>query len=425
MSETTETAPPKHRSAQTILLGIYFALMCIASYPSVAILSLYSVGDASKHPFDSWTIPQFLCGLLGIPLALAVGAMIVVGIRRHRAVEALRNAYAFLVLVVMPLWGIFLNHSLSASCVLSACDSNPTGEVRSLGEPGVLALGVLQIVVVIAYAVSRRRPEALHPRAEPWVHATLLAGIVMHVLLAVHFGPDMIVGGLFFPLGGAAISPVLTVILLVAELRGRLRRRGGEAAQPPPVKVDDPFRGTEVHAAPAAPRMHWRLLATSTAHVPVVLGVYAVVAALVQHDRYGAVAAFTQTCNHTFSKIPLEHLAPQGDCHYLCTVAARGHAWLARPERIGVRRGHPVVVNRQLAVANAFEDLLHERWPRFGAFARRTYDRLGYPISKHIRGPWLADLVLVLMKPAELAFFVFLLLFDRREPEARIDRMYR
>ena len=36
-----------------------------------------------------------------------------------------------------------------------------------------------------------------------------------------------------------------------------------------------------------------------------------------------------------------------------------------KPIRYGERHGHRVIVNRQLATANAFEDLLAERLPRF------------------------------------------------------------
>ena len=42
----------------------------------------------------------------------------------------------------------------------------------------------------------------------------------------------------------------------------------------------------------------------------------------------------------------------------LCTVALRGHEKLVRPTRMGLRRGERIVVNRQLCVANAFEQLL-------------------------------------------------------------------
>jgi hypothetical protein len=96
-----------------------------------------------------------------------------------------------------------------------------------------------------------------------------------------------------------------------------------------------------------------------------------------------------------------------------------------RPERFGQRGGLVIVVNRQLATANAFEDLLHERWPRFGRLARRVYDRLGLPVSRYLRWRWLADFVYLAMKPAEWLFYVALLLLDRGSPEARIDRMYR
>ncbi len=421
----TEPEEPRAQpSVWTVLAGVYYAIVLIVSYGSVGILGAFAALDALKRPWDGWTGAQLLCGFAGMTAPIAVIASVVYGSRRRAATEAMRNAYALLVLVVMPVWGILLNHSLSASCVLDSCAGDGVGEIRVLGEPGVLVMAGLQVVIVLAYAVSRRRPEALHPQAEPFVHAALLAGIVMHVVIAMDFGGDMVVGLLVYPLGGAAVSPLLTIVLLTVELRARLRRRGAEAAQPPPVTVSDPFRGAEVHAAPASPRVNVRMLASSVARVPVVLGVYALLAALIQHDRYGAVAAFTRTCGHTFSQIPFQTI-PHGDCHYLCTVAARGHRWLARPERIGVRRGQPILVNRQLAIANAFEDLLHERWPRFGALARRTYDRLGYPVSQLIRGPWLADAILILMKPAELCFYLCLLLADRRSPEERIARMYR
>ena len=82
-------------------------------------------------------------------------------------------------------------------------------------------------------------------------------------------------------------------------------------------------------------------------------------------------------------------------------------------------------MNRQLALANAFEDLLHERWPRFGKWARRVYDRVGWPLSRSIQSRWASDLVYLAMKPAEWIFYVALLLLDRASPERRIERMYR
>lgn len=131
---------------------------------------------------------------------------------------------------------------------------------------------------------------------------------------------------------------------------------------------------------------------------------------------YGA--ALTQTCDWGLSQLR----PPPMDCHYLCTVAAQGHPWLDPPLRIGERRGRPIVVNRQLAVANAFEDLLHERWPRFGRSARHHYARWGRPVSHLLRARWA---VFLSMLPAQAAFGLFLVLFDPGDPEAHIDRIYR
>jgi hypothetical protein len=92
---------------------------------------------------------------------------------------------------------------------------------------------------------------------------------------------------------------------------------------------------------------------------------------------------------------------------------------------MGVRNGAPIVVNRQLAVANAFEDMLHTRWPRFGRACRQAYDRVGLPVSRYLRRRWMADAVYVAMKPFEWCFYAALLALDPGDPEARIGRMYR
>jgi hypothetical protein len=84
----------------------------------------------------------------------------------------------------------------------------------------------------------------------------------------------------------------------------------------------------------------------------------------------------------------------------------------------------PIVVNRQLAIANAFEDLLIARVPRFARGCRALYDRFGMPVSRWLRHPLACDLVYVAMKPAEWAFYLALLLFDGTNPEPRIARMY-
>ena len=111
------------------------------------------------------------------------------------------------------------------------------------------------------------------------------------------------------------------------------------------------------------------------------------------------------------------------DEHYLCTVAARGHRKLVKPIRMGVRRGHRVVVNRQLCIANAFEQILCEHTPRFHRKLRRFYDTYGFPVARLIRSPWASDLVYVLMKPLEWIFLAVIYACDTK-PENRIALQY-
>ncbi len=135
-----------------------------------------------------------------------------------------------------------------------------------------------------------------------------------------------------------------------------------------------------------------------------------------------AVRAFTETSDWTFSQmIPPPPIEYHG--HYLCTVAAEGHPRLVKPIRKGLRHGWPILVNRQLCIANAFEQLLMERLPRLHRAVRDFYDAHGYPFSKKITTPLRADMIYLLMKPLEWVFLLCLYTFDQ-DPETRIALQY-
>lgn len=131
---------------------------------------------------------------------------------------------------------------------------------------------------------------------------------------------------------------------------------------------------------------------------------------------------FTDTADWTFSKQipppPVEY-----DGHYLCTIAAGGHKKIVKPLRLGLRRGETIIVNRQLCIANAFEEIIQEKFPRFHKKIRHFYDTYGYPISRHITSPFRADMIYILMKPLEWVFLIFLYMVDLH-PEQRINKQY-
>lgn len=134
------------------------------------------------------------------------------------------------------------------------------------------------------------------------------------------------------------------------------------------------------------------------------------------------IRAFTETSDWNLSR----RVAPQNvhwDEHYLCTVAAGGHERIVKPRRLGVRHGHQVIVNRQLCVANAFEQLLEERTPRLHRSVRRFYDTCGFPVARLIRSRCAADAVYIIMKPLEWVFLAVLYLTDAN-PENRIAIQY-
>lgn len=162
-------------------------------------------------------------------------------------------------------------------------------------------------------------------------------------------------------------------------------------------------------------------LAAIVALLPV-LGILAMLLCLFGQRPDSIILAFTKTSDWILSG----EISPPPvayDTHYLCTVSLRGHRKLVKPVRYGIRRGEKIVVNRQLCIANAFEQLIEEKAPKFHRAVRSFYDAYGYPVSKHINSAWSADITYLIMKPLEWIFLLVLYLFDER-PENRICSQY-
>ena len=155
----------------------------------------------------------------------------------------------------------------------------------------------------------------------------------------------------------------------------------------------------------------------------VIIAILEIIFVLVGQGLDAPINVFTNTADWTFSKqIPPPPLEQEG--HYLCTVAAGGHKKVVKPLRLGTRRGETIVVNRQLCIANAFEEVIQEKFPKFHKKVRNIYDTYGYPISKHITTAFKADIIYILMKPLEWIFLIFLYMVDIH-PEQRISRQYK
>ena len=139
-------------------------------------------------------------------------------------------------------------------------------------------------------------------------------------------------------------------------------------------------------------------------------------------DYDAVVKGFTETTTWKFSQHDhppyLDHRG-----HYLCTVAACGSPRLVKPLRWGRRGGRPIIVNRQLQIANAFEELIADLSPKLHHFLRTNYDKYGYNLSQKIKAPWAANMTYLLMKPLEWFFLLCLYTFSLH-PEKKIEKQY-
>jgi hypothetical protein len=315
---------------------------------------------------------------VALALAGAVGGLLL-GLYRRGA--PLRRWNLAVWLGFVPAWGFAINATLP-DCTVS-CEET----YEALAWPGVLIVGASYALGLLAVLVHERRPTPLRPAAEALLAATLLQAATTCAALAVQFAPQAPFGLLIAPVGLPLVAPGVATAILGGIAWRRLGALGAA----------DGARGLAL----------WVVASGAWVALTRARGPY--------------LGALGDTCGWTWSTMQ----PPVGDCHYLCTVAAQGSPWLVRPERIGRRRGRPILVNRQLAVANAFEDLLRERWPRVGRAARRVYDALARDLSAWLCYRPLADLMWLAMLPAQTAFELALLLFDPGDPEARIDSMYR
>ena len=155
--------------------------------------------------------------------------------------------------------------------------------------------------------------------------------------------------------------------------------------------------------------------------VPVFVAVVAILL-LFGQDYNSINKVFTETTTWHFSQQThppfLDHRG-----HYLCTVAVCGDPKVVKPLRIGKRHGYEIVVNRQLLIANAFEELIQESTPQIHRIIRALYNKYGYPLSKKITTAQGSNITYRLMKPLEY-FFLLVLYSCVYRPEVKINKQY-
>ncbi len=302
-----------------------------------------------------------------------------------------------------------------------------------LSREHILTILVLFVVGMVSYFFLKTREQKAAPLAKVLAMAGVYLGIAVNLLFIIQlFGVtadnEIFMNALPFDVLLMMLVPVNYIILAMVQLLRTVREQSRRFAAEERGELFEEESSMEPYKSRflndcsrvLAKSRRWALYALLLT-LPL-LCVIVVILLLCGQKPDSAIRAFTETSDWTLStKIsPPEVMV---DAHYLCTVALRGHEKLVRPTRMGLRRGERIVVNRQLCVANAFEQLLEERTPRFHRAVRKFYDTYGYPISRHIRTPLAADIVYLIMKPLEWLFVAVLYLFDEK-PENRIASQY-
>lgn len=284
----------------------------------------------------------------------------------------------------------------------------------------------VMVVAVVSYLVLRVKGNRLPPLPSTVLLSGLYVGCIYAVLWIVQLSENLYMseldftpGGLYDTTPGLNYPVIFFMLFAVNYILMAIRMVVGYIKEP--LTVWPQYKSSFLNRLS---RILSRCGRLPVASLILLLPVCAVILGILTlfGQQQVLIDAFTQTDDWYFStKISPPVEGYRG--HYLCTVAAQGNPYIVKPLRRGIRHGVPIVVNRQLCVANAFEDLLSQYCPCLHRFIRNNYDHYGLPVCRYIDRPWKANVIYWAMKPAEWLFIVVLYTFDAA-PEQRIASQY-
>lgn len=283
--------------------------------------------------------------------------------------------------------------------------------IYSQGLPVMLAVTFLSIVAYVY--ISFAKLEKTSPLKILFSFSMILLGLIQSAVLIYQLFPRLGI----FSYGSFILFPVNFIIISLSLFRIIVYKWN-----------KDQTRGNKVYSNPLLQKIN--LILSSTKSWPIAILVFSLplvaigLGVLILFGQSPAliIKTWTETSEWSLS----EQVSPPNvfkDEHYLCTVAAGGHKKIVKPIRYGVRHGHIVIVNRQLSIANAFEQVIEEKVPRFHKGIRFVYDRYGFPLACLVKSKTSADIVYILMKPLEWLFLIVLYSTDAN-PENRIALQY-
>lgn len=349
---------------------------------------------------------EILSLIFGIPLVLVLIEFCTYlsrGTRLFRTI--LSRIIDFICIIGLPVFYLsFLDFGMENDCCSDSATFSPEH------RPSIYFLILL---CATAYFYVRYRKEIAPPFIDLIVNCLLLIGILLNIFIAIHlmFPPLFFLGN--FPI-------VLLFILALADNQKAL------------FKVYIPTL-SQLYPDLADQKALELLFMDTAVKYPILLIICLPILVFLSgflmifgQQPDAIIRAFTDTYKHGFSQ--LDHLCVNVHCggHFLCSVAAKGSPALVKPQRLGLRHGNLIMCNRQLLIANAFEELIEQNYPQLHQIIRSQYNRVGDMVHRHysiFNLKWVANLVYILMKPLEWCFLLVLYSFDQK-PEDRIAQQY-
>jgi len=342
----------------------------------------------------------FLCGLPSLLLTIDFVSFVFTGKRLYK--KGLTRLIEIAGMVGLPILYLWLLDDNKNDCCSSSATFSPEHK---------LTIYILIVVCIIAYFYSSFKTGITSPIIEVLTNSLLLFGFVFNIFIAVQ------VGDIFWLFGNIPVG-LIFIFQLISNHKTFL-----EANLP---IVQSPANYFEKTA--------WKILTLNPfLKIPIflilclpILTVIASLLLLFGQKSDSIIRAFTDTYKHGFSQ--LDYLCDNVHCggHFLCSVAANGHKEVVKPIRYGERNENKIICNRQLLIANAFEELVQQKLPKTHKIIRSQYNKVGNAIHRHyhiFNNKFVSDCIYFLMKPLEMFFLLILYTFDAK-PENRIAQQY-
>lgn len=278
---------------------------------------------------------------------------------RHLFPRWIRRICEVLCLIVLPCFYLFPVDSTPSCC-------NPS----ELNPDHLAAFMVLTTGCIMGYGISVFREQVFPPVAEVVLQLTLLTAVILNVVLGYHLMGATDGDLMGEPLALIGNAPIILLYLMrIADDHKR------HMAELPPPSETDSWLLRELRSGLRAPV--WAKYPALTLLCLPFLVLFSLLMMLFGQQPDALIRVFTETYKHGVSQWDDQCINVVCGGHYLCTVAAHGNTGLVKPQRFGVRGGQRIICNRQLLVANAFEQVLEERTPRLHRAIRTRYDRVG------------------------------------------------